>query len=56
VCAPPLNCTLGIKTNVMRVELALFDGELHMPIHESDDWETIELENYTFAFWCHLDA
>ena len=29
---------------------------LRMPIHESTDWETIELDRYTLAFWCHLDA
>ena len=30
--------------------------KLHMPIHESNDWESIEIEKYTLAFWCHLDA
>ena len=30
-------------------------AQLRMPIHESDDWESIELEKYTLAFWCHLD-
>ena len=29
---------------------------LRMPIHESSDWESIELDKYTLAFWCHLDA
>jgi hypothetical protein len=29
---------------------------LHIPIHESDDWESVQLEEYTLAFWCHLDA
>ena len=30
--------------------------ELHMPIHESSDWESIDLGRYTVAFWCRLDA
>lgn len=29
---------------------------LHMPLHESADWESIELGRYTLAFWCRLDA
>jgi hypothetical protein len=34
----------------------LKSSRLHVPIHDSDDWESIELEKYTLAFWCHLDA
>ena len=29
---------------------------LDMPIHESADWESIDLDKYTVAFWCRLDA
>ncbi|GAB2499604.1 hypothetical protein GCM10027084_11250 [Pseudoxanthomonas sangjuensis] len=29
---------------------------LDMPIHESNDWESIDLGRYTLAFWCRLDA
>ena len=29
---------------------------LDMPIHESTDWESINLGRYTLAFWCRLDA
>ena len=29
---------------------------LDMPIHQSSDWESIELAKYTFAFRCSLDA
>jgi hypothetical protein len=29
---------------------------LNMPVHESSDWESIELERYTMAFWCRVDA
>ena len=29
---------------------------LDMPIHESSDWESLDLGNYTVAFWCRLDA
>jgi hypothetical protein len=98
---------LGIKERLVRVELALFDGDtllersaidvtttqqadsfrlfrvghklgvgevadiilddfadhldlkkstLRMPVHESNDWESIEIGKYTLAFWCHLDA
>lgn len=36
--------------------VALRSAKLNMPIHESDDWESIQLEKYTLAFWCHLDA
>lgn len=31
-------------------------SSLRMPIHESTDWESIELDRYTLAFWCRLDA
>ena len=30
----------------------LIKATLNMPIHESEDWESIELEKYTLAFWC----
>jgi hypothetical protein len=36
--------------------VALRSAKLHMPVHESGDWESIQLEKYTLAFWCHLDA
>ena len=36
--------------------VALKNAKLRMPIHESDDWESIQLEKYTLAFWCRLDA
>ncbi len=29
---------------------------LTMPIHESGDWESIEIAKYTLAFWCRLDG
>ena len=29
---------------------------LDVPIHESSDWESINLGKYTLAFWCRLDA
>ena len=37
-------------------QVALKSAKLHMPLHESDDWESIQLEKYTLAFKCHLDA
>ena len=36
--------------------IALNRTELDMPIHESDDWETIDLGGYTLAFWCRVNA
>ena len=45
------------------IELRIFnDGEqiiksaLNMPLHESEDWESIELANFTLAFKCKLNA
>jgi len=45
------------------IELRIFDGgvqviksSLNMPIHESDDWESIELVDFTLAFKCKLNA
>ena len=29
---------------------------LDMPIHESTDWESIDVGRYTLAFWCRLEA
>ena len=29
---------------------------LSMPIHESSDWESVEIGKYTLAFWCRLNA
>jgi hypothetical protein len=34
----------------------LMKSTLHMPIHESDDWESIELAEFTLAFRCSLNA
>ena len=45
------------------IELRIFnEGEqilkskLNMPIHESEDWESIELDKFTLAFKCKLNA
>ena len=29
---------------------------LSMPVHESKDWESIELGKFTVAFWCRVEA
>ena len=29
---------------------------LDMPIHESNDWESMDVGRFTLAFWCRLDA
>ena len=34
----------------------LIKSTLHMTIHESGDWESIELAQFTLAFKCSLDA
>lgn len=36
--------------------VALRKSTLDMPIHESSDWESIDLAGYTLAFRCRLDA
>jgi hypothetical protein len=36
--------------------MGITKSTLTMPVHESEDWESIELEKYTLAFWCRLDA
>jgi len=37
--------TIGLKT-----------VNLDVPIHQSSDWESIELDKYTLAFLCLLDT
>lgn len=34
----------------------LIKSSLTMPVHESDDWESIELGGFTLAFRCRLNA
>ena len=34
----------------------LIKSVLNMPIHEFEDWESIELAQFTFAFKCMLNA
>ena len=29
---------------------------LDMPVHESKDWESLELGKFTVAFWCRVEA
>ena len=36
--------------------IALRTSTLDMPIHESGDWESIDLAGYTLAFRCRLHA
>jgi hypothetical protein len=36
--------------------IELMRSTVLMPIHESSDWESIELGKYTLAFWCRLTA
>ena len=52
-----------LTDNMARIELRVFEnGEqqiksnLDMPVHQSDDWESIELAQYTLAFRCSLNA
>jgi hypothetical protein len=37
-------------------EVKLKSVSFDMPIHQSSDWESIELDRYTFAFRCSLDV
>jgi hypothetical protein len=37
-------------------EIGLNTAALNMPLHQSEDWESIELATHTFAFRCSLDA
>lgn len=45
-----------ITIKVFSEGVRLVESVLDMPIHESDDWESIELAQFTFAFKCRLDA
>jgi len=36
--------------------IALKSTVLDIPIHESEDWESIDLGGYTLAFWCRIDS
>ena len=36
--------------------LGLTKVTLDMPIHESNDWESIDIDGHTLVFWCRLDA
>jgi len=37
-------------------ESKLTTVDLDMPIHDSSDWESIDMGEYTFAFQCQIDA
>tara|TARA_R110000823_G_C15902677_1_gene497084 strand:- start:102 stop:374 length:273 start_codon:yes stop_codon:yes gene_type:complete len=49
--------------DIARLELRVFENgdqqmksTLDVPVHQSGDWESIELANYTLAFRCSLNA
>lgn len=49
--------------DIANIELRVFDNgkqeiksNLNMPVHQSDDWESIELAQFTLAFRCNLNA
>ncbi len=46
----------AIVIEVFSEGVRLIESVLDMPIHESDDWESIELAQFAFAFKCRLDA
>ena len=55
--------THSLGTDAAEILLSDFSSQvglktvtLDMPIHESSDWESIDLDKYTIAFWCRLDA
>jgi hypothetical protein len=37
-------------------EIGLNTITIDMPVHESSDWESLELGKYTIAFRCRLEA
>ena len=52
-----------ISGNNAKLIMEIFDDNdkltkatLNMPIHESDDWESIELAEFTLAFKCVLNS
>ena len=60
---PLFQATLRLGQDAADIVLSNFPAHislstitLEMPIHESTDWESIDLGRYTLAFWCRLDA
>lgn len=45
-----------IIIEVYEEEDRLIRSTLEMPIHESEDWESIELARFTLAFKCKLNS
>ncbi|WP_444919634.1 hypothetical protein ACJJID_11610 [Microbulbifer sp. CnH-101-G] len=45
-----------LELKVLNDGQQLIKSSLTMPIHESEDWESIELGGFTLAFWCRLNA
>jgi len=45
-----------IELRVMDQGEQIIKSTLNMPVHESEDWESIELANFTLAFKCKLNA
>jgi len=52
-----------LNGNAAHIVLSNFDPDINiktanldMPVHQSDDWESIDLAGYTLAFRCSLDA
>lgn len=45
----------GLNSDKQRGQ-QIIRSALHMPFHNSDDWESIELERYTFAFMSRQNA
>ena len=60
---PTFNLAYQLSGEVAKLVLYNFSdrvklktSRLDMPIHQSQDWESIELDRYTFAFRCQIDA
>ena len=45
-----------IEMRIFNEGKQIIKSTLNMPVHESDDWESIELSNFTLAFKCKLNA
>ena len=49
---PACPITLRYYTVAGAEQTKQFEAALRMGVHESDDWESVELGDYTFAFRC----
>lgn len=51
-----INDEENIEVQIFNNEEEVTKSTLYMPVHESEDWESIKLVNFTLAFKCKLNA